>query len=215
MDMLNQKQKIIAMAIGAIVIIVIGYYYINSTKEVYNYVGVSNDVEVNEEIEEDTKEEIKIVVHVTGAVKNQGIVEVKENARVNDVIEAAGGVTEEADLEWVNLAYKIEDGQKIYIPSKEEKSENMEEKKEENIVTSESGWQIVNSKQDTLSRLYININTAGTDLLEQLPGIGSSTALKIVEYRKSNGKFKNTEELKNVPGIGEAKYEAIKKFIFV
>ncbi|MCI9365540.1 MAG: hypothetical protein HFJ54_02765 [Clostridia bacterium] len=215
MDMLNQKQKIIVMAIGAIVIIVIGYYYINSTKEVYNYVGVSNDVEVNEEIEEDTKEEIKIVVHVTGAVKNQGIVEVKENARVNDVIEAAGGVTEEADLEWVNLAYKIEDGQKIYIPSKEEKSENMEEKKEENIVTSESGWQIVNSKQDTLSRLYININTAGTDLLEQLPGIGSSTALKIVEYRKSNGKFKNTEELKNVPGIGEAKYEAIKKFIFV
>lgn len=84
------------------------------------------------ETEDNTKEnEETIVVHITGAVKNEGIVKVKETARINDVIETAGGITEEADLSEVNLAYVVEDGQKIYIPLKTDKE--VQEKRRDNI----------------------------------------------------------------------------------
>lgn len=88
MEMLNKKQKILVIGAIAIVIIVIAYYYINSTKEVYNYENF--DVSTNEEDSYEDKEEREIIViHITGAVKKEGIVHVKENARINDVIGAA------------------------------------------------------------------------------------------------------------------------------
>lgn len=213
MEILNQKQKIIAMAVIAVVFIVIAYYYINTTKDVYNNNEIGQIVETEEENEIEKSEEEKIIVHITGAVKNEGIVEVKEKARINDAIEAAGGVTENADLSQVNLAYMIGDGQKIYIPSKEKHEQ--EQKEEQEVVSEEAGGNVLEIGEEAISVTFININTATAEKLQQLPGIGTATANKIIEYRDKNGKFKTIEDIKNVSGIGNSKYEAIKDFIFV
>lgn len=208
MEMLNQKQKIILGIIIVIIIIVIGYYYINSTKEVYTSQNIESIVEENNEIEEEETVNETIVVHITGAVNKNGVMQVEEGARINDVIEVAGGITEDADLTDVNLAYIVQDGQKIYIPSIDDK-EIIEE-----IITEEAGENVIEDEyyeEETI----VNINTAGVGELITLPGIGESTAAKIVEYRKTNGKFKTIEDIKNVSGIGDAKFNTIKEFITV
>lgn len=120
MEMLSKKQKIIVIAGIIAVVLIIFFYYINSTKSIYSY----NDLEV-ENIENTAKYQIDdkeetIVIHITGAVKNPGVVKANESARINDIIELAGGLTENADINKVNLAYAVEDGQKIYIPFKGE-----------------------------------------------------------------------------------------------
>jgi len=207
MEMLNQKQKVIAMAAIAIIIIIVGYYYINSTKEIYDYAEIDSNNEVQENNDEEIEEE-KMIVHITGGVKKQGIVEVKENARINDAIEAAGGITGDADLSNVNLAYKIEDGQKLYIPK-------IEDKNQTNIVSEEAGANVLTANEEAIKSTYIDINKASAEQLEKIPGIGSQTAQKIIEYRTQNGKFKNIEDIKNVSGIGDAKFETIKNFIRV
>ena len=148
-------------------------------------------------------------MHITGAVKNEGIVEVKENSRINDAINAAGGTTEEADLSDVNLAYEIEDGQKIYIPSVKDKEEQKE------VIISEAGEKVLEGQKDRSESKKVNINTATKEKLTELPGIGSSTASKIITYREENGKFKNIQDIKNVSGIGESKYESIKDYISI
>ncbi len=215
--MLNQKQKIMAVIGIAIVIIIVGYYYINSTKEVYGNKEVQNFVENNETVveeeEQEEKEEETILVHITGAVEKNGVVKVKENARINDAIEAAGGITEEADLSDVNLAYIITDGQKIYIPKKADK---LEVEKKQEIVTENSGNNIIKGETNAeVGKRLIDINKAGLEELMSLQGIGEATAWKILEYRTVNGRYKTIEDIKNVTGIGDAKFNAIKNFITV
>lgn len=220
--MLNQKQKII-MIIGIIVVVlIIGYYYVNSTKEVYGQKEIRNLIEDNEEQTEEEKQEIgkeekTILVHITGAVEKNGVVEIKENSRINDAIEAAGGITKEADLSEVNLAYIIEDGQKIYIPSindKEEKDNQI--KNDVIIITESSGNSVIKDDQEAESKgQKVNINKAGLEELMTLQGIGETTAWKIIEYRALNGKYKSIEDIKNVSGVGDAKFNAIKDYITV
>ncbi len=155
----------------------------------------------------------KIVVHITGAVKETGILILPEGARIADAIEFANGTTKEADLDQVNLAYILEDGQKIYIPKKSDK------KMSEIItyITSDAGKNVIlDSKGSSVaneSNRKININTATQNELETLPGIGPSTAKTIIEYREAHGKFEKIEDLKNIKGIGEAKFENIKDYI--
>ena len=155
---------------------------------------------VKENIPEENIDLIK--VHIIGAVKNPGIVEIEENSRITDVIEKAGGILEDGDISRVNLAYKIEDGDKIYIPSIHEKEAN-------EIVSKDAGEGIIETFTFK-NNDKININTATQTELELLPGIGASTALKIIRYREQNGKFKTIEDIKNVSGIGDAKFENIK-----
>lgn len=148
----------------------------------------------------------EIIVHITGEVKNEGIIKIKKDSRLADVIEEAGGTTEEADLSKVNLAYQVKDGQKIYIP-------NINDKKIQEYITEEAGDSIIIEEKERKSK--VNINTATQTELETLSGIGPSTALKIINYREENGKFKKIEDIKNVPGIGEAKFENIKEEICI
>lgn len=195
-----------------VVVAVIIIYYINSTKEVYSYEEINTLEETKTTVKKEEIEEDKIVVHITGAVKKQGVVEVKENARINDVIAEAGGTTEDADLKNVNLAYVVEDGQKIYIPSVKDKLE-IEEDGE--IVTESAGENVLREEDENGKSSRININTANAEALTAIPGVGESTAEKIITYRKENGKFKTVEDIKNVSGIGDKKYEAIKDYISV
>ncbi len=211
MDMLSKKQKILVIIGIAVAVVIIVWYYVNSTKDVYNYGELLSDTEQNEDIIDEDKEN-KIIVHITGAVQNEGVVEVKENARVNDVIQSAGGVTEDANLDNVNLAHVVEDGQKIYIPSVHDNSENIDDG---DVIVQNSNSGVIENIDETSNNGMVNINTANATKLQELPGIGASTAQKIVTYRDKNGKFKSIEDIKNVSGIGEAKYDMIKEQICI
>ncbi len=193
---------------GIIVIsIIVIYYYINSTKEIYEYENLENTILEEEKIEE---EQNTIIIHITGAVQKQGIVEVKENARINDVINAAGGLTKDADINSVNLAYEVEDGQKIYIPYLIELEENVDDGE---IIMQSAGINVV--EEDKKIQGKININQASLGELQVLPGVGEATAQKIINYRNENGKFKSIEDIQNVSGIGTSKYEMIKDLISI
>lgn len=202
MDKEKKIKLIIAVGIGIIAIIGIIkivdiYYQKNSTDQI----SISNFIE-NEKEDENNNTNIK--VYITGEVKNQGVIELEEGARIADAIEKAGGKTEQANLKNVNLAYQLEDGQKIYIP-------NINDIETEVIDDGASG--IVGDT--TAAQGIININKADENELQSLNGIGESLASSIVEYRKENGKFETIEDLKNVPGIGESKFENIKEYIKV
>lgn len=207
----SKKQKII---LGIIIAIIVGFvcYYVYAREEVNtSSVNLENNVEEQEETKE--KEEFsddRILVHISGAVNKEGVVELKVDSRISDAIEKADGIREDASIEDINLAYKLEDGMKIHIPTKQEK--------EESYVTTQSGITTVQEKtleETNNQNAKVNINTATQTQLETLPGIGPSTAIKILEYRKEKGKFKKVEELKEVSGIGEAKFNKVKELISI
>lgn len=204
MDNLNNKQRIILTIITIIIIFIIGIFLITKDKSVENeyqqYI-----IDENEDVKEKDIEKEKIKIHVIGEVQNIGVIELDEGARISDIIEAAGGSTENADLSKVNLAYEVEDGQKVYIPS-------INDERVEQYVTNGSGEGII---EEETKKGLVNINTATQTELETLPGIGPSTALKIITYREENGKFKKVEDIQNVPGIGGMKFENIKGAITV
>lgn len=204
MEFLNKKQKIILICIIIIMCMVILYYIISKTEtKDYEEFEISEENETTQETENQVEDNI-IIVHISGEVNNPGIIELKEGSRIADAIEKAGGSTEYADLSKINLAYEIKDGQKINIPSKQEIIEvYIQEEAGENVLENE----VKNSK--------VNINTALQTELETLTGIGPSTALKIIDYREENGEFKSIEDIKNVPGIGESKFENIEEEICV
>lgn len=157
--------------------------------------------------------ETKIVVHITGQVQKTGIVILPEGARIADAIEKSGGLTKNANLDKVNLAYLLEDGQKIYIPSKYDKNDV----EDGTYITNENGNGVIieNTNSQQKANKKVNINTASQGDIEVLPGIGTSIASKIIEYRQQNGKFKKLDDLKNVKGIGDAKFNIIKDYVIV
>lgn len=200
MEKLKNNKKIIII-IGVIIIIIISIYVLKKIDE-YNY-EENNYEEYFAEEENIIKEEAKkvIVVHIIGEINKPGIVELEEGARVIDAIKKAGGTTEKAGLAQINLAYILKDGQKIYIPN----TEDNDKKIEYNTANIEN-----NIKEEK-----ININTADEDELQRLPGVGASTAAKIIKYREENGSFRKIEDIQNVKGIGEAKYNDLKEQIEV
>lgn len=210
----TSKQIIVIVIIGIIIFLTIVTYFYKTVIKSDNKNYEDNSVEKLNNNEENLEEEIKtneILIDITGCVKNKGIVILKEGSRILDAIDAAGGETDDADLNKVNLAYTLQDGEKLYIPSKNEKmdKEYVSTESGNNIITEEASGS--NNKKDDI----ININTATKEQLETLDGIGESTANKIIKYREEKGKFKTIEDIKNVPGIGNAKFENIKDKIKV
>ena len=210
--MFENKEKIIIAIICVILVISVVIYFLGREEE--EYIEINNEIanlseEENSEEEEEIDEIEEIILHIIGAVKNPGIVKVKEGSRIVDVIEAAGGITEEADISKINLAYVVEDGQKILVPSiTDEITEQTE------YVTSESGDNIIVDNNEG-ENMMVNINKATQTELETLPGIGPAMALRIIEHREENGNFENIEDIKNVKGIGDAKFDNIKNNICV
>lgn len=127
----------------------------------------------------------EIEVYVTGSVQSPGTYTLTEGARVADAIESAGGLTPKADKSAINLARRLRDGDKVYVPKQGESSQ------------------------------LININKADPWLLEALPGIGPATAKKIINYRFENGPFQSKKALMKVKGIGSATFEKLKDKITV
>ena len=216
---MNDKKKII---ISVILISVLGLAFViymiidnRSYNEMsFNELVIENETEdknilIINEVKNDQEE---IAVHIIGEVKKGGIIYLPKGARIIDAIEEAGGETEEADLSQVNLAYELQDGQKIYIPNKNEQISE--------YITSNSGNNVIiegNSSQNQKEgeNEKVNINTANQTELDSLPGIGASLAQRIIEYREENGDFKSIEEIQNVKGIGDSKYADIKDKITI
>ena len=237
LENLSKKQKILIVLIAAIISIgIIAIIYnknqTNENIQLDDEILVSNTTK-QDQPKDDKEETQKIVVHITGGVENPGVVELNEGSRIEDAIEASGGLTDEADISKVNLAYMLEDGVKIKIPiikyiddyydeyndyNEYEKDSRDDEdiEEDEEIFKKENGEGIIENEdiKQKESKL-ININKATQEELQTLPGIGASIATKIVEYREQNGKFKYIEDLKNVSGIGENKFENIKNLITV
>lgn len=218
--MLEENKKKI-LIVGAIcVIIVIGvaiYFFMQSEQEEFiNFEDLENNVENVEKIvqNEIVEEKVKIVVHISGEVVNPGVISLDEGSRLIDAINLSGGLTSKADISKVNLAYILEDAQKIYIPSIDDKDEIAyisEDSGNTGVVTSGNGGTSTKKEE----KLMVNINTANEEQLQELAGIGDSIAKRIVEYRKENGKFNSIEDIKNVSGIGDAKFNKIKDNICV
>ena len=231
----NKKQKVIIAIIGSMIIIAFLYYIY--TKEDNMVISDEESLEENmlgnivgnlEENEETTKKAIdKIIVHVSGAVNKEGIVELEENSRISDAINKAEGLKEKAEKKNINLAFKLEDGMKIYIPTIEESMNQNEQNQNESQSLMDQTSQYITSSSEIIQDGQTNgtsetktnekkkNKTATQTELETLPGIGPSTSLKIVNYRKENGNFKTIEDIKEVSGIGEVKYENIKDLICV
>ena len=175
--------------------------------------------------EKQTSSEIYFKVDIKGQVNNPGIYSLKEGSRVIDVIEASGGLTENANTTVINLSKKIEDEMVIIIYSNEEvnnfaKTKEVEKqvidnciKKDENSLQNDACINQSNEQSNTDNNL-ININTATQEELMTLPGIGESKAKDIITYRSENA-FTSIEDIKNVPGIGESLFAKIKENITV
>ncbi len=142
-----------------------------------------------------------IAIHICGKVNSPGVVYLEEGARVKDAVDAADGFSEEADTEWINLASYLKDGERIYIPGKEETAEM----RPEDRIRGADG----NEKEEGATTAVVNINTADAARLTTLPGIGSSRANDIIAYRERVGRFEKKEDIKKVSGIGEALYSRI------
>lgn len=170
---------------------------------------VKNDNGKKVDSDDSGEENNLMYIHIVGEVKNQGIVILREGDRVLDAIEKAGGATEKADLSRVNLAFKLSDGQKVCVPNVNDKDDNFV------FVYNDGGNSIVEDSNYINNKGKVNLNTATQTELETISGIGPSIAANIIQYRKENGKFKKIDELKNVNGIGESKYETIKKEVVV
>lgn len=168
-------------------------------------------VENEDELKEDNT---PIVIHITGEVQNPGVITLKNGDRVIDAIKKAGGLSSYADENKINLAQKLFDEDKVIIPGI---GDNMENENVEGTNQQVSQAMIISGNNENSSASQsgsgsININTASIDELKTLPGIGDVTAQKIIDYRE-NDKFNSIEDIKNVSGIGEKKFEAIKSMI--
>ena len=201
--MININKKIYIIISICITIVYIGIKYVFNQEE---NVEFEESLFVEENVQNEVVQEPqKIKIHITGEVNNEGIVELEEGSRIDDAIKAAGDITVLADLSKVNLAYELSDGQKVYIPSVNEEIEE--------YATSDAGENVLEEKSSSNGK--ININIANSEELQTISGIEERLANKIIDYRNSNGKFKNVEDLKNVSGIGDKKFEDIKSKIIV
>ena len=216
----------------AIVVLISGFIIMNHSNDVVEASAPSDlkkssneETSVKKKETKDTKSEVsRIKVDVKGSVVNPDVYEVDCNSRVIDVINIAGGVTDNADTDNINLSKKVADEDVIIIYSREELENNKKSYEEKidyckndnnsacatNVVTFDDN----RNKEETGSTI-ININTAPVEELMKLSGIGEAKAKSIIEYRSNVGGFSKVEDIKNVSGIGDSIFDKIKDYITV
>ena len=138
----------------------------------------------------------KVLVHVVGAVRKPGLYRLTEGSRIDDAIKAAGGAKPRADLQLINLAAPVADGQQVIVP-----------------VRGHAASAGSSAGGSSATGGHVHLNTATLEELDTLPGVGPVTAQKILDYRNEHGAFKSVDELDAVPGIGPARLAELKKVV--
>ncbi|MBC3805146.1 competence protein [Acetobacterium fimetarium] len=193
MDKLDRNKILYILIVLVFLGIFWGWYHLKTSSGTQMSVtDAENTSENSSETDSDAKDE-KVMVHITGAVLNPGVVTLNQDARLAEAIAAVGGLTDGADISSLNLARKVKDEEKIHVP-----------------VTGE----VVETAQ-TGATNKININTASLEELKSLPGVGEVIAQAIIDYREKNGSFTNPEELKNVTRIGDKIYDGLAESITI
>ncbi len=231
-----KKYKIV-ITIIVLIILIIGSIMIRIRLHEEEDVEIVEDIKEDNLVKEEDNKEIEdvsnVYVDIKGAIKNPGVYEIEKDKRVIDVINKAGGLSDNANTSFVNLAKKVEDSMVVIIYTEEEiekakKDEityvidnkcvcpkiNNDACLDKNIKKEDNTKKEEESDNNTISD-KININTASLLDLQTLPGIGESKAKAIIEYRDNEGSFSSIEDIKNVSGIGDSLYEKIKEYITV
>jgi len=152
-----------------------------------------------------------IAVHVVGAVPRPGLYEFAEGARVQDAIDAAGGLLASADTTSINLAALLLDGEQLNIPFKSGQEPGQVEESGSLVLPGATATEEATS----LDQGLVNINTASLEELDSLPGIGPTIAQRILDYRDENGPFETIEDIMNVSGVGPSTFDQIKDLITI
>ncbi|MGP1597393.1 helix-hairpin-helix domain-containing protein [Peptoanaerobacter stomatis] len=204
------KRKDIIIIITISIILSLGMIIFHSTKSSDILLDKSENTKISEKIKAEDNDAVieqdsaavkneKVVVYISGEVVNPQVIEMKDGDRLIDAVEKCGGMTENADKNAVNLALLLKDEDHYVIPKI---GENLQ------FNTSSNNKSLQNNN-------LVNINTADKTILISLPSIGEKTAEKIIQYRETNGNFKSIDDIKNINGIGEKKFEQIKDLITV
>jgi competence protein ComEA len=224
-ELLKDKKKIGILVILTIVIILFGILYLKSgfkelkkndtesifvddTKNVDTLTEKStnnkkNSSDVNNKEVAATIKDKNIIVEIKGEVNRPDVYTLNENSIIKELIEAAGGLTENADLSNINRAKKLQNHELVYVANKNDT------KKDVKVTNSETNT----SNSQGITNKTVNINTATLEELKTLNGIGDSKAKSIIEFREQSGGFKSKEDIKNVNGIGDKMFERIKEQI--
>ena len=151
----------------------------------------------------------QVTVHVLGAVRSPGVYQLSLGSRVADAVASAGGVGDDVDIERVNLAAALLDGQRVYIARRGQSSAPDLASDPAPVVSGDSGGSA------TGAPALVNLNSATEQELESLPGVGPSTAAAIIELRRRVGRFSSVDQLLDARGIGDAKLAALRDFVRV
>ncbi|MEL7660495.1 helix-hairpin-helix domain-containing protein [Acetobacterium wieringae] len=192
MDKLDRNKILYTLIVLVFLGVFWGWYHFKESSDTAISISDATALE-NGADENNQSDQGQMMVHITGAVKQPGVVSLKPEARLIEAIELVGGLTETADVDSLNLARKIQDEEKIHIPAMGEVSATA-----------------VSSENDK-----VNINTASLEELKSLPGVGDVIAQGIIDYREKNGGFKQLEELKNVTRIGDKVYDGLSESIVI
>lgn len=226
-EFLKDKKKVGIFIILFIILIAFGLLYVksgfkelkkNDTENIFvdnsenteapnenkNSIKKDNNKTNNKEVTVSTQEKT-IVVEIKGEVKKPDVYILNENSIVKELIEAAGGLTENAELSNINRAKKLQNHELVYIANKNDINKE--------VKNTNSEVNISQNQIKGISNKKVNINNATLEELKTLNGIGDSKARSIIEYREQNGTFKSIEDIKNVTGIGEKMFEKIKEQI--
>ena len=188
-----------AAVIGGVILLLVGAGGLFSKKEeAVEELAVVETTALAEKTEVSTTQEAVIFVDIKGAVNNPGVYQMKSGDRVKDALDAAGGLTDEADSQKVNLAQRVEDQMVIIVPKVGEEATEIP---------------VGGTSKEAAKDGKVNINTATVEELKTLKGVGEKKAEAIIEYRKKNGSFQTKEDLMKVRGIGKKLFESFQERI--
>lgn len=211
----DRKDKIIFAGVIFLAFLVANFFSNGSFNSLFNQdeVITSSSIEENnvdknklEESSDDLSSQDK-KVYISGEILNSGVYDIKDGDRLDDLVKRAGGFTEKADINSINLALRLEDQMKIYIP-------NIDENQNINTDNINLAVSEVTSNVSSSQGQKVNLNLASKEELMSLPNIGEKRAQAILDYRQEN-KFTKIEDIKNVSGIGDKYFEAMKDLITV
>ncbi len=221
-DLFYRYKNYILIGSGILFGVLIGISFFIFEKE-EKQVAVDDMVILEEKPIDELKPSVEVkYVDIKGEINKPGVYEINTNARINDVIKIAGGLTKNADTKSLNLSKKVNDEMVIIVHSKNQIKDFITTKEEEtNIIKNciDSIYDVVNdgcinsNVPDVTESKLISINTASKEQLMKISGIGEKKAIEIINYRDLNGLFSTIDDIKNVNGIGEALFAQIKDFI--